>query len=55
MGRKSDLNVSEKNEIVRLLAKGFPTLEIAKSIGRDHRTVKKVCGNMLKEKKVKEK
>ena len=41
MGRKSDLSETEKNSIVTQLEKGSTTLEIAKMINRDHRTVKK--------------
>lgn len=41
MGRKKDLTSTEKAKIVSLLACGNSTNEIAKDLGRDHRTIKK--------------
>ena len=41
MGKKSDLTVQEKESITRELSKGSRTLEIAKVLRRDHRTIKK--------------
>ena len=37
MGKKQDLTSSEKDEIIRLLGKGIPTLQIAKDVKRNHR------------------
>ena len=41
MGRKQDLQFSEKGKIVTLLSKGRSSLEISKILKRDHRTIKK--------------
>ena len=41
MGKKSDLTVQEKESITRELSKRSRTLEIAKVLRRDHRTIKK--------------
>jgi transposase len=41
MGRKKDLTSPERAEIVRLLSIGNTTNDIAKTLGRDHRTIKK--------------
>ncbi|CAI9716632.1 Hypothetical predicted protein [Octopus vulgaris] len=40
IGRKCDLTASEKSVITSELARGHPTLEISKTIGRYHQTVK---------------
>ena len=48
MGKKQDLTSSEKDEIVRLLGKGKPTLQIAKDVKRDHRTIKSFANNSTK-------
>ena len=42
MGKKSDIRAEEKERVVQLLGEGHSTLEIAKTLGRDHRTIKKV-------------
>ncbi len=39
MGRKKDLTEVEKQKIHSLFREGYATLEIAKKLGRDHRTV----------------
>lgn len=41
MGKKADLSSAEKSLIVKSIANGTKTSDIAKRIGRDHRTVKK--------------
>ena len=41
MSKKSDLSVQEKESVTRELSKGSTTLEIAKLLRRDHRTIKK--------------
>ena len=41
MGRKKDLSQQEKAKIHTLFSEGNDTLEIAKKLGRDHRTVQK--------------
>ena len=40
MGRKNGLTQNENNDIVKLLSKGRTTLDIAKYLERDHRTIK---------------
>ena len=45
MGQKRDLTDFEKSKIVRYLAEGCGTLEIAKSLKRDHRTIKLFIAN----------
>lgn len=40
MGKKSDLTSSEKDAIVQMLADGTNTMEIARQLSRDHRTIK---------------
>ena len=45
MGQKSDLTDSEKSKIVKRLSEGCSTLEIAKILGRDHRTIKRFVAN----------
>ena len=40
MGRKPDLSVKEKEHVTRALANGKSTLQIAKDMQRDHRTIK---------------
>ena len=49
MGRKNDITVNEKKGIVKLLSEGRTTLDIAKYLKRDHRTIKKLCGNITKQ------
>ncbi len=39
MGRKKDLTEIEKKKIHSLFREGYDTLEIAKKLGRDHRTI----------------
>ena len=41
MGRRKELTSEEKTIIIKRLGDGKSTLEIAKMIGRDNRTVKK--------------
>ena len=48
MGKKHDFTSSEKDEIVRLLGKGISTLQIAKDVKRDHRTIKSFATNSTK-------
>ena len=48
MGKKQDLTSSEKDETVRLLGKGISTLQIAKDVKRDHRTIKSFANNCAK-------
>ena len=48
MGKKQDLTSSEKDEIVRLFGKGISTLQIAKDVERDHRTIKSFANNSTK-------
>lgn len=45
MGRKKDLTVPERSQIVRLLSKGIRTVEISKKLGRDHRTIQRFIQN----------
>lgn len=40
MKSKKCLSSTEISKIVQLLAQGASTLEISKSLGRDHRTIK---------------
>jgi hypothetical protein len=47
MGLKKDLVDSEKQTIVGMLKDSLPTLEIAKRMNRDHRTIKRFIGNIL--------
>jgi transposase len=51
MGKKSDLSSAEKSLIVKSIANGMKTIDIAKEIGRDHRTVKKYVQNSQHERK----
>ena len=46
MGKKSDIWVEEE-KVVQLL-RGHSTLEIAKMLGHDHRTIKKMNNNVNK-------
>ena len=48
MGKKQDLTSSEKDEIVRLFGKGISTLQIAKDVKRDLRTIKSFANNSTK-------
>ena len=48
MGKKQDLTASDKDEIVRLLGKGISTLQIAKDVKQDHRTIKSFANNSTK-------
>ena len=48
MGRKKDITSKEKQDIVKLLSDGNTTLEIAKKLNRDHRTIKKEIENIDK-------
>lgn len=45
MGQRRDLTDSEKSKIVKSLSEGCSTLEIAKVLGRDHRTIKHFVAN----------
>lgn len=45
MGQKRDLTDSEKSKIEKSLSEGCSTLEIAKILGRDHRTIKRFVAN----------
>ena len=47
MGKKSDIR-AEEEKVVQLLGEDHLTLEIAKILGRDHRTIKKVANNANK-------
>ena len=40
MGKKKDLTVADRLKITSMLGYGNSTLEIAKNINRDHRTIK---------------
>ena len=40
MGKKRDLTTNEKDQIVKLLSNKKTTIEIAKMLSRDHRTIK---------------
>lgn len=57
MGRKKDLSQQEKAKIHTLFSEGNDTLEIAKKLGRDHRTVQKYFneGKLKRNKRKKEK
>ena len=44
-GKKGDFQPAEKQKIVQLLSQGQSTLDIAKCLSRDHRTVKKFVAN----------
>ena len=45
MGRRRDLSAEEKSKIINLLASNRKSLDIAKEIERDHRTIKRFLGN----------
>ena len=45
MGQKRDLTESEKPKITKSLSEGCNTLEIAKILGCDHRTIKRFVAN----------
>ncbi len=45
MGQKRNLTDSEKSKTVNSLSEGCSTLEIAKIMGRDHRTIKCFVAN----------
>ena len=45
MGKKGDLTTDEKNKIVQMLSNGERSNDIAKDLGRDHRTIKKFIDN----------
>ena len=46
MGKQTDLTDNEKKKIVCGLAKGRKTLQIAKELSRDHRTIKRFVTNV---------
>ena len=46
MGKAKDITNLEKQKITKFLGDGVPTLEIAKKLGRDHRTIKKMVENI---------
>ena len=48
MGEKQDFASSENDSIVRLLGKGISTLQIAKDVQRNHRTIKSIAINSTK-------
>uniref|UniRef100_A0A3Q3LHN4 Tc1-like transposase DDE domain-containing protein n=1 Tax=Mastacembelus armatus TaxID=205130 RepID=A0A3Q3LHN4_9TELE len=48
MGQKMDLTDSEKSKIIKNLSEGCSTLEIAKILGCDHRTIKHFVANPQK-------
>ena len=41
MGKKKDVSAAEKQQIVECLGQGMTTINIAKKLHRDHRTIKK--------------
>lgn len=45
MGQKRDLTDSEKSKVVRCLAEGCSSLEIAKLLRSDHRTINSIIAN----------
>ena len=51
MGKKSDLTKEEKMIIIQELEKYSSTLEIAKKLKKDHRTIKRFCKDGSKERK----
>ena len=55
MGKKSDLTKKEKKIIIQELEKSSSTLEIAKKLKRDHRTIKRFCKDGTKVRKRKDK
>ena len=46
MGKKIDIQAEEKEKMVQLLGEGHSTLEIAKMLGHDHRTIEKVVNKV---------
>ena len=48
MRKRGDIRAEEKQRVVQLLGEGHSTLEIAKTLGRDHRIIKKVTNNVNK-------
>jgi len=52
MGKKRGISLAEQLQIVSLLGKGRTTLEIAKELQRDHRTIKVFVHDGKKERKV---
>ena len=46
MGKAKNISNLEKQKITKFLGDGVPTLEIAKKLGRDHRTIKKMVENI---------
>ena len=51
MGKRGDLTKEEKKIIIQELEKSSSTLEIAKKLKRDHRTIKRFCKDGSKERK----
>lgn len=51
MGKKKDLSSEEKASIVKYLSRGRSTLEISRTLGRDHRTIKAFASNGEKNRK----
>lgn len=41
MGKKKDVSAAEKQQIVECLGQGMTTISTAKTLHRDHRTIKK--------------
>ncbi|KAA8586919.1 hypothetical protein FQN60_000755, partial [Etheostoma spectabile] len=54
MGKKRDLTDSEKSKIVKCLSEGCSTLEVAKILRRDHRTIKRFVANSQQGRKKRE-
>ena len=48
MGKKNDIRAEDKERVVQLLGEDHSTLEIAKTLDRDYRTIKKVANNVNK-------
>ena len=46
MGRRRSVSKNEKAEIVQMLAAKVQTVDIAKRLKRDHRTIKKYVENI---------
>ena len=43
MGKKKKLTEDEKNQIIKYMSENLSTIEIAKKINLDHRTLKMFC------------
>ena len=51
MGRRRSVSENEKAEIVQMLAAKVQTVDIAKRLKRDHRTIKKYIENINTQRK----